>query len=93
MSGWQRGFTPDTLATIAILATMAAIAAADGRCRPMPGMSACDVERELQFAASSRCRPTGRCDSVQLPGRRSVPRRRADGTPRVPPAADGAANR
>ena len=94
----EAGFTMvDILATIAILATMAAIAApqmVDGVDRMRLGMSARDVERELQFARLKsvatntpmrirfNCPVAGQFRVVELIG-----------TPRVPLAADTAANR
>ena len=92
------GFTMvDMLATIAIIATMAAIAApqmVDGVDRMRLGMSARDVERELQFARLKsvatntpmrirfNCPVAGQFRVVELIG-----------TPRSPLAADAAANR
>lgn len=92
------GFTMvDMLATIAIIATMAAVAApqmVDGVDRMRLGMSARDVERELQFARLKsvatntpmrirfNCPVAGQFRVVELIG-----------TPRTPLAADSAANR
>ena len=87
----------DMLATIAIIATMAAVAApqmVDGVDRMRLGMSARDVERELQFARLKsvatntpmrirfNCPVAGQFRVVELIG-----------TPRTPLAADSAANR
>jgi hypothetical protein len=92
------GFTlVDTLATIAIIATMAAIAAPqmiDGADRMRLGMSARDVERELQFArlkSVSTNRPMRIRFNCPVAGQFRVVE--LIGTPRVPLAADGAANR
>jgi hypothetical protein len=92
------GFTlVDTLATIAIIATMAAIAAPqmiDGVDRMRLGMSARDVERELQFArlkSVSTNRPMRIRFNCPVAGQFRVVE--LIGTPRVPLAADGAANR
>ena len=92
------GFTlVDTLATIAIIATMAAIAApqmVDGVDRMRLGMSARDVERELQFArlkSVSTNRPMRIRFNCPVAGQFRVVE--LIGTPRVPLAADAAANR
>ena len=92
------GFTlVDTLATVAIIATMAAIAAPqmiDGVDRMRLGMSARDVERELQFArlkSVSTNRPMRIRFNCPVAGQFRVVE--LVGTPRVPLAADGAANR
>ena len=92
------GFTlVDTLATIAIIATMATIAAPqmiDGVDRMRLGMSARDVERELQFArlkSVSTNRPMRIRFNCPVAGQFRVVE--LIGTPRVPLAADGAANR
>jgi len=92
------GFTlVDTLATIAIIATMAAIATpqmVDGVDRMRLGMSARDVERELQFArlkSVSTNRPMRIRFNCPVAGQFRVVE--LIGTPRVPLAADGAANR
>ncbi len=92
------GFTlVDLIATMAILATMAAIATpqmVDGVDSMRLGMTVRDVERELQFARLKsvsvnrpmrvrfNCPVVGQFRAVELIG-----------TPRVPAAADGAANR
>ncbi|MET0211823.1 MAG: GspH/FimT family pseudopilin [Vicinamibacterales bacterium] len=92
------GFTlVDTLATIAIIATMAAIAAPqmiDGVDRMRLGMSTRDVERELQFArlkSVSTNRPMRIRFNCPVAGQFRVVE--LVGTPRVPLAADSAANR
>ena len=92
------GFTlVDTLATIAIIATMAAMATPqmlDGVDRMRLGMSARDVERELQFArlkSVSTNRPMRIRFNCPVAGQFRVVE--LIGTPRVPVAADGAANR
>jgi hypothetical protein len=92
------GFTlVDVLATIAIIATMAAIAApqmVDGVDRMRLGMSARDVERELQFArlkSVSTNRPLRIRFNCPVAGQFRVVE--LIGTPRLPVAADGAANR
>ena len=92
------GFTlVDILATIAIIATMAAIATpqmVDGVDRMRLGMSARDVERELQFArlkSVSTNRPMRIRFNCPVAGQFRVVE--LIGTPRVPLAADGAANR
>ena len=92
------GFTlVDTLATIAIIATMAAMATPqmiDGVDRMRLGMSARDVERELQFArlkSVSTNRPMRIRFNCPVAGQFRVVE--LIGTPRVPLAADGAANR
>ena len=92
------GFTMvDILATIAILATLAAIATPqmfDGVDRLRLGISARDVEREQQFArlkAVSTNRPMRIRFNCPAAGQFRVVE--LIGTPRVPVAADGAANR
>jgi len=87
----------DMLATIAIIATMAAIAApqmVDGVDRMRLGMSARDVERELQFArlkSVSTNRPMRLRFNCPVAGQFRVVE--LIGTTRNPAAADGAANR
>jgi len=92
------GFTlVDMLATVAIIATMAAIATPqlfDGVDRMRLGMSARDVERELQFArlkAVSTNRPMRVRFNCPVAGQFRVVE--VIGTPRAPVAADAAANR
>ena len=92
------GFTMvDMLATIAIIATMAAIAApqmVDGVDRMRLGMSARDVERELQFArlkSVSTNRPMRVRFNCPVAGQFRVVE--LIGTTLNPVAADGATNR
>jgi prepilin-type N-terminal cleavage/methylation domain-containing protein len=92
------GFTlVDMLATIAIIGTMAAIAAPqmiDGVDRMRLGMSARDVERELQFARLKSV-STNRPMRVRLNCPVATQFRVVEliGTPRNPTGADSAANR
>lgn len=87
----------DTLATVAIIATLAAVATPqmfDGVDRMRLGMTARDVERELQFArmkSVSTNRPMRIRFNCPVAGQFRVVE--LIGTPRVPVAADGAANR
>jgi Type II transport protein GspH len=87
----------DMLATVAIIATLAAVATPqmfDGVDRMRLGMSARDVERELQFArlkSVSTNRPMRIRFNCPVAGQFRVVE--LIGTPRVPLAADGAANR
>ena len=87
----------DMLATLAIFATLAAIATPqmfDGVDRMRLGISARDVERELQFArlkAVSTNRPMRIRFNCPAAGQFRVVE--VIGTPRAPVAADGAANR
>ncbi len=92
------GFTlVDVLATIAIIATMAAMATpqmVDGVDRMRLGMTIRDVERELQFArlkSVSTNRPMRIRFNCPVAGQFRVVE--LIGTPRIPAAADGAANR
>ena len=92
------GFTlVDMLATIAIISTIAAVAApqmVDGVDRMRLGMSVRDVERELQFArlkSVSTNRPMRIRFNCPVAGQFRVVE--LIGTPRNPMAADGAANR
>jgi hypothetical protein len=87
----------DMLATVAIIATLAAVATPqmfDGVDRMRLGMTARDVERELQFArmkSVSTNRPMRIRFNCPVAGQFRVVE--LIGTPRVPLAADGAANR
>jgi hypothetical protein len=92
------GFTlVDMIATIALIATMAAVAApqmVDGVDRMRLGMSVRDVERELQFArlkSVSTNRPMRIRFNCPIAGQFRVVE--LIGTPRNPQAADDAANR
>ena len=87
----------DMLATVAIIATLAAIATPqmlDGVDNMRLGMTIRDVERELQFArmkSVSTNRPMRIRFNCPVAGQFRVVE--LIGTPRVPLAADGAANR
>lgn len=94
----SRGFTViDMIATMALIATLAAIATpqmVDGVDNMRLGMTVRDVERELQFArlkSVSVNRPMRVRFNCPVAGQFRVVE--LIGTPRLPTAADGAANR